>query len=150
MDDEAAEDLIAALDAASLLHDLSPLKSVGLHKLGGDRKEQWVMTINGPGDFAFVSKAATPGKLKLSIITEEMALRLARYFDNSARFWLNSQAAFELPEAEAALEHIPEKLETFRKRICILNKGLEHFHVSRKHENALGKKIAAEVTPSAA
>jgi antitoxin HigA-1 len=54
--------------------------------------------------------------LKLSIITEEMALRLARYFGNSARFWLNLQTAFELAEAEAAL----------------------------------GKKIAAEVTPSAA
>jgi len=26
---------------------LSPLKSVGLHKLGGDRKGQWAMTING-------------------------------------------------------------------------------------------------------
>ncbi len=53
MDAEAAEDLIAALDAASSLHDLSPLKSVGLHKLSGDRKEQWAMTINGPWRLCF-------------------------------------------------------------------------------------------------
>ena len=33
MDIEAAEDLLAALDAATALKDLSPLKSVGLHKL---------------------------------------------------------------------------------------------------------------------
>jgi len=33
MDAEAAEDLLAALDAAVSLNDLSPLKSVGLHKL---------------------------------------------------------------------------------------------------------------------
>lgn len=33
---------------AKTLHDLSPLKSVGLHKLKGDRKDQWAMTVNGP------------------------------------------------------------------------------------------------------
>jgi proteic killer suppression protein len=48
MDAEMAEDLIAALDAATSLNDLSPLKSVGLHKLSGDRKDQWAMTISGP------------------------------------------------------------------------------------------------------
>jgi proteic killer suppression protein len=48
MDAQAAEELIAALDAATSLNDLSPLKSVGLHKLSGDRKEQWAMTTNGP------------------------------------------------------------------------------------------------------
>jgi addiction module HigA family antidote len=49
-------------------------------------------------------------------VSPETALRLARYFGNSARFWLNLQTAYELAEAEAAL----------------------------------GKKIAAEVAPSAA
>jgi addiction module HigA family antidote len=49
-------------------------------------------------------------------ISPETAMRLARYFGNSARFWLNLQTAYELAEAEAAL----------------------------------GVKIAAEVTPSAA
>ncbi len=37
MDTETAEDLLAILDAAESLHDISPLKSVGLHKLSGDR-----------------------------------------------------------------------------------------------------------------
>ena len=46
LDVEAAQDLLAALDAAQSLQDLSPLKSVGLHKLKGDRAGQWAMTIN--------------------------------------------------------------------------------------------------------
>ena len=31
---------------AKALSDLSPLKSVGLHKLKGDRKGQWAMIVN--------------------------------------------------------------------------------------------------------
>lgn len=53
LDIEAAEDLLAALDAATSLSDLSPLKSVGLHPLKGDRKGQWAMTINGPWRLCF-------------------------------------------------------------------------------------------------
>ncbi len=53
MNVEAAEELLAALDAATSLNDLSPLKSVGLHKLAGDRKDQWSMTINGPWRICF-------------------------------------------------------------------------------------------------
>ena len=53
MDSEAAQDLLAALDAATDLKDLSPLKSVGLHKLKGNRKGQWAMTINGPWRICF-------------------------------------------------------------------------------------------------
>ena len=48
LDTEAAIELLAALDAATSLGDLSPLKSVGLHKLTGDRRGQWAMTVNGP------------------------------------------------------------------------------------------------------
>ena len=33
-------------DVARSLQDLSPLKSVGLHKLKGDRAGQWAMTVN--------------------------------------------------------------------------------------------------------
>ena len=43
---ETAQDLLAALDAATSLRDLSPLKSVGLHKLKGGRAGQWAMTVN--------------------------------------------------------------------------------------------------------
>ncbi len=53
LDEEAAIEMLAALDAASSLNDLSPLKSVGLHKLKGDRKGQWAMTINGPWRVCF-------------------------------------------------------------------------------------------------
>ena len=50
---DAAEELLAALDAATSLTDLSPLKSVGLHKLSGDRAGQWAMTVNGPWRICF-------------------------------------------------------------------------------------------------
>lgn len=46
MDFEAAIDLLAALNVAKTLADLSPLKSVGLHKLKGGRRDQWAMTVN--------------------------------------------------------------------------------------------------------
>jgi len=46
-------DLLAALNAATTLADLSPLKSLGLHKLSGDRRGQWAMTISGPWRLCF-------------------------------------------------------------------------------------------------
>lgn len=46
LDFEAAIDLLSALNVAGDLRDLSPLKSVGLHKLKGARRSQWAMTIN--------------------------------------------------------------------------------------------------------
>ena len=46
LDFEAAIDLLLALNVAKALNDLSPLKSVGLHKLKGERKNQWAMTVN--------------------------------------------------------------------------------------------------------
>ncbi len=47
LDFDAALELLAALNVAKSLRDLSPLKSVGLHRLTGDRKAQWAMTVNG-------------------------------------------------------------------------------------------------------
>jgi proteic killer suppression protein len=46
LDFDAATDLLLALNVAATLQDLSPLKSVGLHKLKGNRKGQWAMTVN--------------------------------------------------------------------------------------------------------
>jgi proteic killer suppression protein len=46
LDVETAVDLLLALNAAKSLRDLSPLRSIGLHKLKGDRKGQWAMTVN--------------------------------------------------------------------------------------------------------
>ena len=41
------------LDAAESLKDLSPLKSVGLHKLSGNRAGHSAMTVNGPWRICF-------------------------------------------------------------------------------------------------
>ena len=46
LDFEAAIDLLLALNAAKSLSDLSPLRSVGLHKLKGGRKDQRAMAVN--------------------------------------------------------------------------------------------------------
>jgi proteic killer suppression protein len=46
LDFDQAIDLLLTLNVAKSLNDLSPLKSVGLHKLKGDRKGQWAMTVN--------------------------------------------------------------------------------------------------------
>jgi proteic killer suppression protein len=46
LDFEAATDLLLVLNVACSLNDLGPLRSVGLHKLRGDRKGQWAMTVN--------------------------------------------------------------------------------------------------------
>jgi toxin HigB-1 len=46
LDFEAATDLLLALNVAKALSDLSPLKSVGLHKLKDERKKQWAITVN--------------------------------------------------------------------------------------------------------
>ncbi len=56
LDVESAEEQFVALDASTSLKDLSPLKSVGLHKLTGDRKGQWAMTINGSWRICFESR----------------------------------------------------------------------------------------------
>jgi len=48
LDHEAAVELLGALDEAISPSEASPLKSVGLHKLKGNRHGQWAMTVNGP------------------------------------------------------------------------------------------------------
>ena len=53
LDINAAEELLAALDAATSLNDLSPLKSVRLHKLSANRAGQWAITVNGPWRICF-------------------------------------------------------------------------------------------------
>jgi toxin HigB-1 len=53
LDVTAAVDLLLTLNVAKRLQDLSPLKSVGLHKLKGARRPQWAMTVNGPWRICF-------------------------------------------------------------------------------------------------
>ena len=57
LDHEAAIDLLLALNVATTLRDIGPLSSVGLHKLKGDRKGQWAMTVNGPWRVCFEFRA---------------------------------------------------------------------------------------------
>ncbi|HEY4683425.1 MAG TPA: HigA family addiction module antitoxin [Candidatus Acidoferrales bacterium] len=42
-------------------------------------------------------------------ITPDTALRLARYFNTSARFWLNAQAAYDLEVAQDELQRSIER-----------------------------------------
>jgi addiction module HigA family antidote len=42
-------------------------------------------------------------------ITPETALRLARFFGNSAEFWLNLQQMFDLSKARLELGHVIER-----------------------------------------
>ena len=53
MDVDKAIEALNVLDAATSLQSISPLRSVGLHKLKGGRKGQWAMTINGPWRLVF-------------------------------------------------------------------------------------------------
>ena len=53
IDRDKALELLAVLEAATSLNDLSPLRSIGLHKLARDRKGLWAMTINGPWRVCF-------------------------------------------------------------------------------------------------
>jgi proteic killer suppression protein len=53
LDEERALELLTTLEAATGLSDISPLRSVGLHKLRGNREGQWAMTVNGPWRICF-------------------------------------------------------------------------------------------------
>ena len=57
LDAELAMERLAMLNAATDLTDFSPLKSVGLHKLKGNRRDFWALTINGPWRLCFRFRA---------------------------------------------------------------------------------------------
>ena len=46
LDSDRAIRRLAELNVATSLDQISPLRSVSLHKLKGDRRGQWAMTIN--------------------------------------------------------------------------------------------------------
>jgi addiction module HigA family antidote len=49
-------------------------------------------------------------------ITPDTALRLARYFDTTAQFWLNLQTAFDLKQATSAnAERIAEEVRPLQR-----------------------------------
>jgi proteic killer suppression protein len=53
LDQELARQRLNELGSAASLDDLPPLRSVGLHKLTGDRKGQWAIKVNGPWRIVF-------------------------------------------------------------------------------------------------
>ena len=53
LDVEKAQTRLAQLHAAAALSDLSPLKSLGLHKLTGERRGFWAINIDGPWRIVF-------------------------------------------------------------------------------------------------
>lgn len=49
-------------------------------------------------------------------VTPDTALRLARYFDTTAQFWLNLQTAFDLKHAESlSAEQIAEEVRPLQR-----------------------------------
>ena len=53
LDEAKALARLQMIDAMTALEEIPPLKSVGLHRLGGDRAGQWAVTINGPWRLVF-------------------------------------------------------------------------------------------------
>lgn len=53
LDEDGARLLLATLDEAVSLSELGAFKSLGLHKLKGDRKGCWAITVNGPWRICF-------------------------------------------------------------------------------------------------
>ncbi len=54
LDFEAAEEMLLALNFARATSDLSPLRSIGLHRLKGDRRGQWAMTVKERWRICFI------------------------------------------------------------------------------------------------
>jgi len=53
LDQELARQRLAELNAAPSLAAISPLRSIGLHKLKGDRRGYWAINVNGPWRVVF-------------------------------------------------------------------------------------------------
>ena len=54
LDIEAAVDMLLVLNVARAPRDLGPLRSLALHRLKGDRRGQWAMTVNESWRICFV------------------------------------------------------------------------------------------------
>ena len=53
LDEAKANARLQLLDAVRSLDEIPALASIGLHRLAGDRKGHWAMTINGPWRLVF-------------------------------------------------------------------------------------------------
>lgn len=53
LDEELARQRLQELNGAQSLDVLGRLRSMGLHKLKGDRREYWAINVNGPWRIVF-------------------------------------------------------------------------------------------------
>jgi toxin HigB-1 len=53
LDEALARRRLRLLDEAERLEDLTGLKSIGLHRLQGDRRGQWAISAGGPWRITF-------------------------------------------------------------------------------------------------
>lgn len=53
LDEQRALARLQLLDSIVALEEIPPLRSLGLHKLAGDRAGLWAVTINGPWRLVF-------------------------------------------------------------------------------------------------
>ena len=65
LDTESALELLAILNAAEQLDHISPLKSVGLHPLKGNRRGQRAITVNGPWRICFRFKGGDAHEVEI-------------------------------------------------------------------------------------
>jgi proteic killer suppression protein len=64
LDTDAALELLV-LNAAERLDYISPLRSVGLHPLKGNRRGQWAITVNGPWRICFRFKGGNAYEVEI-------------------------------------------------------------------------------------
>jgi len=66
VDVELALERLDVLDAATRLADIPPLRSIQLHRLKGDRKGQWAISINGPWRICFEWRECNAHNVEIS------------------------------------------------------------------------------------
>ena len=65
LDADLARQRLAELNVASTLSALRPLRSVGLHKLKGDRAGYWAINVNGPWRIVFRFKEGNAHEVEI-------------------------------------------------------------------------------------
>ena len=100
---------LTRLDAAESVDDLRAFRGNRLEKLRGDRQGQHSIRINDQLRICFVRTDAGPEDVEI-----DTALRLARFFGTSDRYWLNLQARYDLEVTKDALGDALAKVEPLR------------------------------------
>jgi len=73
------------------------------------------LTVSGLAEAIGVSRQSINELLReRRAVSPEMALRLARLFDNSPEFWLNAQRAVDLWDAAQAIKNDVARIKTLK------------------------------------